>query len=162
MRSARPPKKFPEPEALQKTGWQFDVEVAGHSMEPLLRTGDIVTVVCVTADQCRAGDLICFKQGGGFFLHRLLEHHGRDGTLLYEKGDAELGGRWIQARQLIGRVERINGRPLDESYRERALLLGRAERIAVTAVTGAGPLKRTLRSLKRPWTALKKKVLRSP
>ncbi len=109
---------------LRQTRWTFDLPVQGQSMEPLLRVGDVVAVVCCPLDEVRVGDLICFQRGADKVLHRLVE---RRADAWYEKGDAELGGQWIRPDTVFGKALSINGQPLDDARQLSALRLARFE-----------------------------------
>ena len=46
----------------------------GASMEPLLRQGrDLFTVRKKGAERCRAGDVVLFRRGENYVLHRIVE-----------------------------------------------------------------------------------------
>ena len=62
-------------EEILNRGSYLRVEVTGKSMAPVLRSGDIVTIVKVTPASLRVGDLVFYKNGLGLpVLHRLLTH----------------------------------------------------------------------------------------
>ena len=45
----------------------------GTSMEPLLRQGrDLFTVARKGPERCRAGDVVLFRRGGNYVLHRVI------------------------------------------------------------------------------------------
>lgn len=95
-------------------------------MEPLFRKGDTVTVACGPLVRCHPGDVICFRRGASFVLHRLIEQE--DNGKWLEKGDAEVGGSWIDPDCVIGCVTRLNGLPLADAHRKATLRWGRVER----------------------------------
>ncbi len=119
--------KLPPLAVLRQTEWTLDFTVEGRSMEPLLTTGDRVTVVCAPPDALAVGDLVCFQADVGFVLHRLLARRDTDGAWYYEKGDAESGGSWIESSRMLGRVLAINGSALDLSAQKHLLEGSRAE-----------------------------------
>ena len=94
-------------------------------MEPLLKRGDVVKIVCGPAGLLQSGDLVCFKRGESMVLHRLIES-GCDG-LWFEKGDAECSGSWISHEQIVGRPTHVNGTVLVDRGRDRAVRTGRGE-----------------------------------
>ncbi len=119
------PNGVPQPSVLRQSGWSLDLPVEGHSMEPLLREGDAVTVVCESTAAWEPGDIICFRRENSFVLHRLIEQRS-DGTW-FEKGDAEAGGSWIDADAVVGLVTRVNGAPLNDRCRGHVLGFSRWE-----------------------------------
>jgi hypothetical protein len=100
-------------EAVAK-GQTATLEVVGHSMWPLLRSGDVVTVTQVAPAELRPGILVvCMMNNGGFLAHRLLAVLP-DGRLL-TRGDARRNPDppW-PPHSLVGRVVAAQraGRPL--------------------------------------------------
>ena len=118
-------KNLPPPSVLRQSGWSLDLPVVGRSMEPLLREGDTVTVVCESTGAWIPGDVICFQRENSFVLHRLIEQ--RNDGMWFEKGDAEVGGSWIDADRVVGRVTRRNGALLKDRHRARVLGFSRLE-----------------------------------
>lgn len=110
---------------LRNSGWTFVLPVHGRSMEPLLHDGDSVTVASCPLTAFKPGDVVCFRRGDESVLHRLIEQRA-DGFWL-EKGDAEVGGTWIAADTIWGRVTHCNEQPLSPTTAKRVLRGSRAE-----------------------------------
>ncbi|MCX8196502.1 MAG: signal peptidase I [Acidilobaceae archaeon] len=55
--------------------------VSGRSMEPSLHSGDLVFIV--RSDSIREGDIIVFRSGGGYVIHRVIEVYEKDGMKCY-------------------------------------------------------------------------------
>jgi len=117
---------------LQSTRWRLDLAVSGRSMEPLLSEGDAVSIQCLPPGELSVGDVICFRDGSRFVLHRLLEKGPGDGRVLLEKGDAETTARWIDAREVLGRLVAINNQPVNEDQAARLLAFSRSEVAALS------------------------------
>jgi len=141
--------ELPPIPVLRETRWTFDLPITGHSMEPLLRAGDAVTVACCPVEEVRPGDLICFRRAGDMVLHRLVEMRT---DRWYEKGDAEEGGQWIRPDDVLGKASLINGRPLDAARQVSALRLARFERRLRNALPRIR-YPRFCRALWRKWKA---------
>ena len=91
------------------TGFRSMTVMSG-SMQPAVRTGDVVVNRPVAPVEARVGDVITFRDpaGGGFITHRVRRVSVRGGTVTFvTKGDANTGSeRWmIPADGEIGRVD---------------------------------------------------------
>jgi signal peptidase len=63
--------------------------VAGGSMSPALKLGDMVVVAKVSPDVIREGDIIEFRQGEMMVIHRVIEIQETEGSKFFiTKGDA--------------------------------------------------------------------------
>ncbi len=76
------------------------IRIDGRSMEPVLLNGE--EVLLELTQDVQPGDIVWFKQGQTFFLHRCLEVAG-EGYIL-EKGDANYMGTRISKESILGRV----------------------------------------------------------
>jgi hypothetical protein len=98
-------------EAWDKEGKGVISPVKGGSMEPFLREGDEVTWYLAMPQEIRVGDLVTLLRGGGLIVHRALRVRRRQGRLeVLEKGDAQRIGRWVDGKEVIGRVHAIKRR----------------------------------------------------
>lgn len=62
------------------TGREVEIRMKGHSMRPLLRDGrDIAVLAPCRGEEVRYGDVLLFRSGGRYILHRVLRREG--GTL---------------------------------------------------------------------------------
>lgn len=62
--------------------------INGISMEPNLRTGDIVITRNIPANEVKIGDVVSFKEGKNIILHRVVSiQEGGDGRIFITKGD---------------------------------------------------------------------------
>lgn len=143
---------LPPPRVMQRSGWRLQLTVQGDSMVPWLQSGDVVMIRCLPSEDIRLGDLVCFQRDGVTILHRVVAQRGRGQPALYEKGDADNGGQWIEADCIIGRAELINGQPPVRSYRQ-ALWWGRIERstLWVWRRLGWGAVPQSVSSRWRRW-----------
>jgi signal peptidase len=80
--------------------------ISGHSMEPLLHTGDVVVCRQITADKIVVGDVIRFKSGNATVMHRVLEITEFNGHRTFTtKGDNNLSNDApVDESQLMGRA----------------------------------------------------------
>lgn len=82
--------------------------VEGGSMAPFLRGGEAVVWAPVEPRALRTGDLVTFMSGKVLLVHRVLRLRARHGALeVREKGDAQRLGRWMDAADVLGRVETV-------------------------------------------------------
>jgi signal peptidase len=93
--------------------------VAGGSMEPTLRSGDLV--VALAADAYAIGDVVAFRADGGLVVHRIVGGSAADG--LVTRGDnrdredhwrpteAEIVGRLALHVPAVGTAVRALARP---------------------------------------------------
>lgn len=57
----------------------------GSSMLPLIRSGDLVTIVPFNLDELSIGDIVFFEKEGNFYLHRFLKRNNKNEIIT--KGD---------------------------------------------------------------------------
>lgn len=113
-------------ESLLTNGNSFKIRVNGGSMSPVLRTGDMIYVGPVKADELAAGDIILFKRAGDLVAHRLIKkigtatvfssNNGRCPYFFLTKGDTfPYPDDRIEGKDIIGRVYAVekHGRMLD-------------------------------------------------
>jgi signal peptidase len=62
--------------------------VSGVSMQPALVVGDIVITREVQANQVQVGDIIRYRQGDTFIIHRVVDVNRQGGSTFITKGDA--------------------------------------------------------------------------
>ena len=154
MLQLNPKKEFPPVAALQSTGWLLELSAAGQSMEPFIRQEDVVSVRCVSAKDLKIGDVICYKDGDSFVLHRIIDRDDEKQCFL-EKGDAVTRGRWIPEADVLGVLELINGKPFDNAQASKAARLGRKEqhvsdqfaRLKLTVPPSVGNIWRKIKSM---------------
>ena len=106
--------------------------VLSGSMAPDLLPGLLVRIKAVPWRDCRAGDIIVFREGTRLTAHRLLcrIRLGRR-TLFFQKGDANRLGTWIQGERVVGIVSEkqaadgkwveLSARPMRRRSRRKAL-----------------------------------------
>ncbi len=95
---------------LTRAGRPVTISVTGHSMQPLLRAGDQITVQ--RQETYQIGDILVFVYlDGSLLVHRLVR---REGETLFCKGDNAFRLEPLLQRQVIGRVvdARRNEQPL--------------------------------------------------
>ncbi len=84
----------------------FSFRVAGWSMFPTLRKGDLLMIEPASLSQLRVGDLILFHREGQLICHRLVGlETGGPAPQLVTKGDAATeGDAPLEPGQILGRV----------------------------------------------------------
>jgi hypothetical protein len=81
----------------------------GRSQWPLVRPGQVITVVPIACEHFRPGDLAVFRRRGTWHCHRILRvrQTGR-GSYFFLKGDAiPHADGWIPAHRMYGVVTQI-------------------------------------------------------
>ena len=80
--------------------------VSGVSMEPKLLAGDVVITREVLTESIEVGDVVRFKQGGVYILHRVIEVQESEGELTFiTQGDANnVVDAPVPASQIEGKV----------------------------------------------------------
>jgi len=97
--------------AWQASGKQLILTVQGRSMVPNLLPGQRVVIRCVPAGELSCGDIFAFGDQNGIIVHRFVKQQIKDGApRVCQKGDGLLGWRWLDPVQVLGVVERIEGR----------------------------------------------------
>jgi signal peptidase len=82
--------------------------VSGVSMRPLLQAGDIVLTAPVNPEDVAVGDIIRFREGNSYVLHRVVAVHSEGAILFITRGDANnVDDRPLPASALEGRVVKI-------------------------------------------------------
>jgi hypothetical protein len=85
-----------------RQGHPLRIKARGASMFPLLRDGDIVTVLPAASLDIRVGDVICYEGlPGRLMVHRVV---GRAGDDVLAKGDAVGGLETVRPAQLLGKI----------------------------------------------------------
>lgn len=78
-------------------------------MEPLIRSGDQVTIQMMAPCGLAAGDIVAFLRDGQVVVHRLVAKRKAGGAWRFcEKGDGLAGWRWVEEADVLGRVEEID------------------------------------------------------
>jgi signal peptidase I len=101
-------------EFAQRFG-EVRLSVAGCSMLPSLRPGDVVQISRCNVEDLRPGEIVQIILEGRLVTHRLV---GRDGDLFVTQGDAVAQpDPPVSAAQIIGRVTSVvrDGRRVDPS-----------------------------------------------
>lgn len=88
-------------------GWRIDRVYSG-SMEPAIRTGDLIVTEPVSAAQIRVGDVITFASSKGFISHRVVSVESIEGNpvRVLTRGDANDGPDIspVAPENLVGKV----------------------------------------------------------
>ncbi len=133
-------------------GTLIRVQVAGSSMQPTLRPGDLLLLERVAVASVRPGDLLAVQIGAQFQTHRLLR---RTASHLYLRGDACVqSDPPVPTSALLGRVQQIerNGvPPFAEPRWMRAVQLACSRMAAASLPLGvlAVPLRASLTLVRR-------------
>jgi len=83
--------------------------VAGESMSPMLRRGDIITIKAISPENIRLGDIVVFATNGTLCAHRLIMKISRGGRfILVTKSDSTFFiDRPFYDKKLLGKVVEI-------------------------------------------------------
>ncbi|MFA4984861.1 MAG: S24/S26 family peptidase [Candidatus Omnitrophota bacterium] len=87
-----------------KSNFAIRIKVRGSSMLPFIRTGDYVTIIPVSLEDARIGDIIAYgdKERKNIICHRLIKRVNSDLVL---KGDTHLwSSEKVSAESLLGKV----------------------------------------------------------
>jgi hypothetical protein len=112
---ARPPLFDDVGLALLREGQAVRFRAAGLSMEPSIRDGDAITVVPVSPDAVRRGDVLLYRAGERLLAHRVIGPvEGVEGFLRVRADAPGWEEERVPASDVFGRVEAVErgGRPV--------------------------------------------------
>jgi phage repressor protein C with HTH and peptisase S24 domain len=94
--------------AVLATGHAFRFKAKGWSMTPFIRDGDVISIVPITMDRCRLGEVVAFTrpETGHLVVHRIIGGTGRDYLIQGDSAVDETDGI-ISHDQLLGKVSRV-------------------------------------------------------
>ena len=122
----------------------------GRSMLPTLSSSDKVLLAPLVGEP-QAGDVLLFRMGDRFVVHRLLRHEGEEYVL---RGDNNMGTERVPASALLGKVvsvKRKSGRLISTESRQWRCLSRRAAAHQWIKATVSKWLGRNGRKRLRPW-----------
>jgi signal peptidase I len=95
-----------------RSGRRVAVTLRGSSLEPLLRSGDVVLVEAVDLCGIRPGEIMVFDAGDGFVAHRLLRMRQSARRVWVQTAGqrAEIPDAWIRGTSVIGRAVALRPR----------------------------------------------------
>jgi len=89
-------------------GKTFRFSAKGRSMEPFIRSGDIISITPLSPQKPRVGDILAFVYplDGRLLVHRMILIRGNHYLM---KGDASTNqpDGWVKPETLLGRVNRV-------------------------------------------------------
>jgi signal peptidase I len=89
--------------------------ITSGSMWPVLKENDLILMQGVSGKDVQVGQIIIFKNAGGFTIHRLIRKE--DNGMLVTKGDAnDVEDKPISENDIIGRIVYFAGRPFRIPY----------------------------------------------
>lgn len=99
-------------------------KLAGSSMFPALRQGDVLFLESASPEKIKLGDIVVFEQGEKMVCHRIVNRIKKSGPIIFaEKGDNCFSGTRITANQIIGRVSEVyRGKQRINLHDRRSLL----------------------------------------
>lgn len=129
---------------LLQGGRAVHLELTGHSMTPLIRSGDVATIVPCPPGRPRLGDVVAYAAGADrLVVHRIVR---RSGDRLLPRGDVSpAADRPIGRDDVLGLVTRVE-------RRGREIRVGQGpERLAIAWLSRIGVLRAAalLRALSR-------------
>jgi hypothetical protein len=93
---------------LLRGGSPVRLEVTGHSMSPLIRSGDVVTIEPLSGRRPALGEVVAVAPAGGLLVHRLV---GWDRGRALSRGDVAAEADPVTSSEdLLGRVTRVERR----------------------------------------------------
>ena len=75
----------------------------GGSMRPFIRSGELLEFR-VESLEFREGDVVLYKKGNKYFIHRITEKLG-NGKLKIEDDAGVVGKHFVSADEIVGKVE---------------------------------------------------------
>lgn len=135
----------------------------GQSMRPLIWQGEHYVVVVPLVGEPAVGDLLLFRRGGLFVLHRLVATQGPGAERVYiTRGDNCEEPETVRADELIGRaaeVHRIGGwRPWHALWRRKFTVADAAYRRYCRLWAALWPVRRQYYRLRRRLYSIKAKL----
>jgi signal peptidase len=94
--------------------------VEGSSMEPLFHTGDLVVLVKSPPEEISVGDIVVYRSGGKFVIHRVVYKYVGPGgeTCFVTKGDnnvlPDLGDPLRCGTKVVPGLGVVSGRPYED------------------------------------------------
>lgn len=146
--AAAMPFRLPAPEEAEAEKISRQLTVAGSSMKPLLKEGDIVMVEPPADGALHWGDIICF--GKPATCHRLIwKSQRKDRTYVIEKGDSRVSGNRIPIDNISGKVVAVRKhRRILNLDKVSWALFNRLMALASLLVFGGGKLFNLMRNTK--------------
>lgn len=95
-----------------RCGQTVNVIADGHSMNPFIHKGDILTLRGRASDPLRPGEIVAFIRNNFLFIHRILEVGRKDGMVLTKGDNLQLSDSLAGAGEIIGFVVAIHDRSL--------------------------------------------------
>ena len=93
---------------LQRAGSAVRLEVTGHSMSPLIRSGDVVTIEPLSGRRPAFGEVVALAPEGRLRIHRVV---GWDRGRVVSRGDvAPEADPAMSVDDVLGRVTRVERR----------------------------------------------------
>ncbi len=88
--------------------------ITSGSMWPVLQTNDLILMKGISGSQAQVGQIIVYKNAGGFTIHRLIR---RENGKLITKGDAnDIEDKPVAESEVVGRAVYIKNKPLRIPY----------------------------------------------
>ena len=92
-------------EELLKEGIACRITVTGHSMRPLLRSGDVIEIFSYKGSRITVGDIVLAKERltGRYLVHRILKRYA-DGSCRLKGDNCEKEDNIFTKPELLGKV----------------------------------------------------------
>ena len=90
---------------MLKDGIPCRITCTGHSMRPLLRSGDVIEISPCKEDTSRSGDIVLAreKETGRFLVHRVIKRFS-DGSRLLKGDNCEYADKVFTKSEILGNV----------------------------------------------------------
>jgi len=93
---------------FRSSGNPLTLKVEGNSMKPSLSGAQGVTIDFCEASTLAVGDILAYEAGDTVVVHRVLAKRVREGRVeIYQKGDNQQIGTWVNGEQVLGRVSEV-------------------------------------------------------
>ncbi|MBE0648450.1 MAG: hypothetical protein IH596_11775 [Bacteroidales bacterium] len=95
-----------------RAGKTVQVKADGHSMNPLIIKGDLLTIEGINNEDLFPGEVVAFVRRELLFIHRIIEVGRSDGMVLTKGDNLLISDALLSPEKIIGRVITTNGRSL--------------------------------------------------
>jgi signal peptidase I len=93
---------------LKESGKEFQTEIRGASMTPLITEGDRVSLRMVAPAKLKIGDILAFLVGENIVVHRIILKTKLNGQWWFcQKGDNGSEWSWIPEEAILGKAEAV-------------------------------------------------------
>ena len=107
---------FAQRAARLRAGEAVECRPTVHSMRPIIKSRQLVTIVPVESSALRKGDVVLAKVGGRYLLHKVGALRGDRVQISNDRGHVN---GWTGGDQVYGIVAAVDGVPLNPRREQR-------------------------------------------